>query len=174
MTTPAKLKKLPGAKTRWDEIVSLHQIMALQIHSTGVFLPFHRYFLHVHKALLMECGYKGALPYVSLTLSLSQLLLFSTKSNLKILPVIGTNQGMPESLHLLRSSIRPSALEALAKVRRTAFPMARSPIPRSASDQASPLHLVVSTVPSRMLSALLLAKLRLLQPSTSPHTTRHG
>ena len=61
-TSPAKLNKLPGAKTRWDELVSLHQLMALQIHSTGVFLPFHRYFLNVHKALLTECGYSGALP----------------------------------------------------------------------------------------------------------------
>ncbi|KAL2072897.1 hypothetical protein VTL71DRAFT_12240 [Oculimacula yallundae] len=58
-----KLNKLPGAKTRWDEFASLHQIMALQIHSTGTFLPFHRYFLHVHELLLAECGYTGGLPW---------------------------------------------------------------------------------------------------------------
>ena len=60
--SPQKLNKMPGAKTRWDEFVSLHQIHALQIHSTGTFLPYHRYFLHVHEALLAECGYSGGLP----------------------------------------------------------------------------------------------------------------
>lgn len=61
--SPQKLNKMPGAKTRWDEFVSLHQIHALQIHSTGTFLPYHRYFLHVHEALLAECGYTGGLPW---------------------------------------------------------------------------------------------------------------
>ncbi|CZT12091.1 hypothetical protein WAI453_007383 [Rhynchosporium graminicola] len=61
--TPQKLNRLPGAKTRWDEFASLHQIMALQIHSVGTFLPFHRYFLHVHEALLAECGYTGGLAW---------------------------------------------------------------------------------------------------------------
>ncbi|PVI01791.1 Di-copper centre-containing protein [Periconia macrospinosa] len=63
LKSPAKTNKMPGAKTRWDEFVSLHQIHALQIHSTGQFLPWHRYFLHVHEVLLAECGYKGAHPY---------------------------------------------------------------------------------------------------------------
>ncbi|KAK4159275.1 hypothetical protein QBC43DRAFT_272821 [Cladorrhinum sp. PSN259] len=65
MTKPAKLPKLKalGAKTRWDELVMLHQVEALQIHSTGTFLPFHRYFLHVQQFLLGECGYKGGLPW---------------------------------------------------------------------------------------------------------------
>ncbi|KAK0750544.1 hypothetical protein B0T18DRAFT_488156 [Schizothecium vesticola] len=65
MTKPAKLQKLKGlgAKTRWDELVMMHQVLALQIHSTGSFLPFHRYFMHVQEFLLGECGYKGGLPY---------------------------------------------------------------------------------------------------------------
>lgn len=62
MTSPAKLNKLPGAKTRWDELASLHQLHALQIHSTGTFLPYHRYFLHIHDFLLAECGYTGGHP----------------------------------------------------------------------------------------------------------------
>ncbi|KAI1847898.1 hypothetical protein JX265_001904 [Neoarthrinium moseri] len=62
MSSPATVK-LPGAKTKWDQLVSLHQIHALQIHSTGTFLPYHRYFLHTHEFLLNECGYKGGLPY---------------------------------------------------------------------------------------------------------------
>jgi tyrosinase len=63
LKSPQKLDRLPGAKTRWDELASLHQIHALQIHTTGNFLPYHRYFLHVHESLLRECGYNGTLPY---------------------------------------------------------------------------------------------------------------
>lgn len=59
---PQKLNKMPGAISRRDEFASLHQIMALQIHSTGTFLPYHRYFLNVHEVLLAECGYTGGLP----------------------------------------------------------------------------------------------------------------
>ncbi|KAK4244190.1 hypothetical protein C7999DRAFT_35458 [Corynascus novoguineensis] len=63
LTSPQKLNLLPGAKTRWDELVSLHQIHALQIHTTGQFLPYHRYYLKVLEVLLRECGYEGAIPY---------------------------------------------------------------------------------------------------------------
>ncbi|KAK4185499.1 hypothetical protein QBC35DRAFT_524890 [Podospora australis] len=64
LTSPAKLKPgLPGAKTRWDELVSLHQIHALQIHTTGQFLPYHRYYLKIFENLLQECGYNGPLAY---------------------------------------------------------------------------------------------------------------
>lgn len=63
-TSPSKAK-LPGAKTRWDDLGSLHQLHAGQIHSTGPFLPWHRYFLHVHETLMRnECGYKGPMAYV--------------------------------------------------------------------------------------------------------------
>ncbi len=62
MKTPAKLTQLPGVKTRFDEIVSLHQMNALLIHGTGTFLPFHRYYLHMHEVLLKECGYTGGHP----------------------------------------------------------------------------------------------------------------
>jgi tyrosinase len=62
MSNSAKLKKMPGAKTQWDELVGLHQILSLQIHSTGVFLPYHRYMLHAHEYLLNQCGYNKGLP----------------------------------------------------------------------------------------------------------------
>lgn len=65
-TSPSKTA-LPGTKTRWDDLVSLHALHALQIHSTGQFLPWHRYYLHVHEKLLRsECGYKGPMAYVSI------------------------------------------------------------------------------------------------------------
>jgi len=63
MSTPQKLNRLPGAKTRWDELVSLHQIHALQIHTTGQFLPYHRYYLKTLETLLRECNFKGVMPY---------------------------------------------------------------------------------------------------------------
>ncbi|KAJ3039969.1 hypothetical protein HDV00_011635 [Rhizophlyctis rosea] len=65
MKTPAKLTHLKkiGAKTRWDELVALHQVMALQNYSSGSFFPFHRYFLHLHRSLLQKCDYNGALAY---------------------------------------------------------------------------------------------------------------
>lgn len=62
MTSPQKLNRLPGAKTRWDELVSLHQIHALQIHTTGQFLPYHRYYIKTLEFLLQECGFKGDIP----------------------------------------------------------------------------------------------------------------
>lgn len=62
LTSPQKLNRIPGAKTRWDELVALHQIHALQIHTTGQFLPYHRYYLKTHEFLLRECGYEGAIP----------------------------------------------------------------------------------------------------------------
>ncbi|SPO05561.1 related to monophenol monooxygenase (tyrosinase) [Cephalotrichum gorgonifer] len=54
---------LPGAKTVYDELASNHQILARSIHSTGAFLPYHRYMLHAHEKTLRECGYDGGLPY---------------------------------------------------------------------------------------------------------------
>ncbi|SPO05234.1 uncharacterized protein DNG_07921 [Cephalotrichum gorgonifer] len=63
LTSPAKGTIQPGAKTRWDEFASLHQIHAFQIHTTGQFLPYHRYMLKIHRELLKECGYEGVIPY---------------------------------------------------------------------------------------------------------------
>lgn len=64
LTSPAKGTTQPGAVSRWDEFASLHQIHALQIHTTGQFLPYHRYMLKIHRELLKECGYEGVIPCV--------------------------------------------------------------------------------------------------------------
>ncbi|KAK3377598.1 hypothetical protein B0H63DRAFT_477473 [Podospora didyma] len=63
LTSPQKQNIFPGAKTRWDEFVALHQLHALQIHTTGQFLPYHRYYIKVLEFLLLECGYHGPLAY---------------------------------------------------------------------------------------------------------------
>ena len=89
---PAKLG-LGSSKTRWDElqynhinqvswihfVVShshshwlLHPITAgnsssLPVLLQGQFLPWHRYFVSVHRSILRdECGYTGRLPLVPL------------------------------------------------------------------------------------------------------------
>ncbi|KAF1809815.1 Di-copper centre-containing protein [Eremomyces bilateralis CBS 781.70] len=63
MRKPSKLN-LPGAITRFDDLIKPHQIMARETHQTGYFLPFHRYLMHTHETVLRtECGYKGHQPY---------------------------------------------------------------------------------------------------------------
>ena len=42
---------------------------ALQIHFTGQFLPWHRWFIHVFEETLKnKCGYKGVSPYWNWTI----------------------------------------------------------------------------------------------------------
>ncbi|KAK4167230.1 hypothetical protein QBC43DRAFT_349349 [Cladorrhinum sp. PSN259] len=62
MSTNATLP-LPGVRTKYDELVSIHQLHALTIHSTGVFLPWHRWYLHLHELLLKNCGWTHGTPY---------------------------------------------------------------------------------------------------------------
>ncbi|KAK3381237.1 hypothetical protein B0H63DRAFT_197989 [Podospora didyma] len=60
--TPATVA--PGAKTRYDDFVAVHVQQTMEIHYTGSFLSWHRYFIWTfEKALQDECGYKGTLPY---------------------------------------------------------------------------------------------------------------
>ncbi|KAK3682973.1 hypothetical protein B0T22DRAFT_502113 [Podospora appendiculata] len=62
MKTPSKIA-IPGARSQFDELVAIHQLIALTIHSTGVFLPWHRWYLNLHEVMLKGCGYTGATPY---------------------------------------------------------------------------------------------------------------
>ncbi|EDU44897.1 tyrosinase central domain protein [Pyrenophora tritici-repentis] len=60
--TPASV--MPGAKSRFDDFVGNHIISTLNIHYTGNFLAWHRYFTwQYEQALRNECGYKGYQPY---------------------------------------------------------------------------------------------------------------
>ncbi|CAH0014985.1 unnamed protein product [Clonostachys rhizophaga] len=60
--TPADVA--PGAKTRFDDYVATHINQTLNIHYTGNFLTWHRYFTWVYEeALRNECGYKSTQPY---------------------------------------------------------------------------------------------------------------
>lgn len=54
---------LTGAKNRFEELQSAHQVQAAITHGVGAFLPFHRLHMYAHEQLLRsECGYKGAQP----------------------------------------------------------------------------------------------------------------
>ncbi|KAH7043925.1 putative tyrosinase [Macrophomina phaseolina] len=60
--TPASL--VPGAKSRYDDFVATHINQTLNIHYTGTFLAWHRWFTwEYEQALRTECGYAGTQPY---------------------------------------------------------------------------------------------------------------
>ncbi|KAK8046328.1 amino acid transporter [Apiospora saccharicola] len=82
METPSKTR-YAGSISRWDELQALHVAQVQYIHTTsnrtigrnkvrqsnhnnfgqGSFLPWHRYFMTVHEAILRsDCGYKGVIP----------------------------------------------------------------------------------------------------------------
>ncbi|CEL62844.1 hypothetical protein RSOLAG1IB_10520 [Rhizoctonia solani AG-1 IB] len=52
------------AGTYYDELVYTHMNLNPLIHLTGLFLPFHRLYVHEWtNALRTKCGYKGVAPY---------------------------------------------------------------------------------------------------------------
>ncbi|KAK0656989.1 hypothetical protein B0T16DRAFT_385605 [Cercophora newfieldiana] len=60
--TPAAIAA--GAKSRFDDFVNVHIMQTMEIHYTGNFLSWHRYFVWLYEqALRNECGYKGSQPY---------------------------------------------------------------------------------------------------------------
>ncbi|QGA17998.1 hypothetical protein EYB26_005676 [Talaromyces marneffei] len=60
--TPSNL--VPGARTRYDDFVATHINQTPNIHYTGTFLAWHRYFAwEFEQTLINECGYTGTIPY---------------------------------------------------------------------------------------------------------------
>lgn len=53
-----------GARSLYDELVWVHFQQVNEIHGLDLFLPWHRYYLHVFKRLLVEqCGFNGPIPW---------------------------------------------------------------------------------------------------------------
>jgi tyrosinase len=53
----------PKAVTRYEDFLIEHQEMTPIVHFTGVFLPWHRMFLHeIERAMRVDCGYRGTIP----------------------------------------------------------------------------------------------------------------
>ncbi|KAM7183235.1 putative tyrosinase [Rhypophila sp. PSN 637] len=60
--TPADVA--PGATSRFDDFIVVHIQRTMDVHFTGNFQPWHRWYLHQYeKALREECGYTGVSPY---------------------------------------------------------------------------------------------------------------
>ncbi|KDN44633.1 hypothetical protein RSAG8_05398, partial [Rhizoctonia solani AG-8 WAC10335] len=48
----------------YDDMIYIHMDQTDQIHYTGLFLPWHRWFVNEHvQQLKAQCGYKGVMPY---------------------------------------------------------------------------------------------------------------
>lgn len=62
MNLPAETG-LAAVTSRYSDLASLHQNLTLIIHEVGQFLPWHRYFVHVHEEILKsQCNYDGPIP----------------------------------------------------------------------------------------------------------------
>ena len=56
--------EVPGARTLYDDFIAVHINQTLIIHADGVFLSWHRNYIHLfEQTLVNECGYSGTLPY---------------------------------------------------------------------------------------------------------------
>ncbi len=54
----------PGSKSLFDDFVAIHLMQTLNIHLSGTFLTWHRYFTWAYEERLRnDCGYKGTVPY---------------------------------------------------------------------------------------------------------------
>lgn len=43
----------------------MKELTEVTVHNSAMFLPYHRYFIHLyHKALRENCRYHGTIPYV--------------------------------------------------------------------------------------------------------------
>ncbi|KAG0150690.1 hypothetical protein CROQUDRAFT_72560 [Cronartium quercuum f. sp. fusiforme G11] len=69
LTAPTKMK-YPGAVTRYDDLVAVHQLQSDYpnkrdtLHVTAVFLHWHRLYLLLFELLMrVECGYTGRMAY---------------------------------------------------------------------------------------------------------------
>lgn len=55
--------EIPGAMSSYDDFEVVHINQTMNIHLTGNFLTWHRYYIHVFEEKLKACGYTGNLPY---------------------------------------------------------------------------------------------------------------
>ncbi|KAJ3781625.1 Di-copper centre-containing protein [Lentinula aff. detonsa] len=65
---PDDIAPLNTSSSYYDDIVYVHMdlnhLVGFPIHFTGLFLPFHRWYVQVYEYALKEkCGFKGASPY---------------------------------------------------------------------------------------------------------------
>lgn len=66
MSQPSNLDATyyPGATNKFEDYAAIHIARSLNIHVSGFFLTWHRYYLHLWYLDLKEtCGYTGVMPY---------------------------------------------------------------------------------------------------------------
>jgi len=72
VTQPANVTLIPPIdpnSSYYDDLVYLHMDLNPAVHFTGMFLPWHRYFVkHFENSLRDKCGYEGVTPYWDWTL----------------------------------------------------------------------------------------------------------
>ncbi|KAI4223670.1 MAG: hypothetical protein L6R40_008491 [Gallowayella cf. fulva] len=62
--------RVPGARTRFDDVIASHIFQSPFIHFSGIFLHWHRYYTYLYDQLLRtECNYTGPQPYWDWTLT---------------------------------------------------------------------------------------------------------
>ncbi|KAH7870975.1 Di-copper centre-containing protein [Lentinula edodes] len=71
-TVNSSISQIPAMNTSasfWDDISYMHMDLNVKIHQTGMFLPFHRWFVHsVEQAMIDKCGFSGGFPYWNWTI----------------------------------------------------------------------------------------------------------
>lgn len=56
--------RYPGSRSKYEDLVALHQKLTPNVHGNAKFLLWHRYFLWTFESLLRnECGFNRALPW---------------------------------------------------------------------------------------------------------------
>ncbi|KAJ4480286.1 Di-copper centre-containing protein [Lentinula aciculospora] len=71
-TVNSSISQIPAMNTSasfWDDISYIHMDLNVKIHQMGMFLPFHRWFVHsVEKAMVEKYGFSGGFPYWNWTI----------------------------------------------------------------------------------------------------------
>ncbi|KAL0956660.1 hypothetical protein HGRIS_002792 [Hohenbuehelia grisea] len=66
---PDDIPPLNTTSSYYDDLVYMHMDLNHLVHFTGLFLPWHRYYVHVYEiAMKKSCGYTGVTPYWDWTL----------------------------------------------------------------------------------------------------------
>ncbi|KAI0082073.1 Di-copper centre-containing protein [Panus rudis PR-1116 ss-1] len=64
LVNPPDIPPVNSSSTFYDDFVYMHMDLNTHIHFTGLFLPWHRWYIQVYETALREkCGFKGASPY---------------------------------------------------------------------------------------------------------------
>ncbi|KAH8817799.1 monooxygenase [Flagelloscypha sp. PMI_526] len=71
---PSKMDASANSTVLYDNFPEMHAVLNLQIHHVAMFLPWHRYYVHLYeKALIEDCGYTGHAIYWDWTLDANNL-----------------------------------------------------------------------------------------------------